>query len=103
MPAVLVRKKTPILEAMQWTMKNSEEVLRWAAGCPGAEGMKIVQHSYPNDPAPRWELELPASGYAISEGHWVIKNEYGDLNGRSQLSFSEQYERVKGDAPWSTL
>ena len=81
------RKKPVVIEAMQFTGRNDEEV----AAFTGRAGYD------PDDKAPSWIIDTLEGRMLANPGDWIIKGVAGEFYPCKPDIFEQTYERVEED------
>ena len=86
------RKKPVVIEAMQWTGKNTDEILQWCEGTATYEAMSsgsnaIVIQTLESD-------NIQQTRHAASKGDWIIKGVKGEFYPCKPDIFEQVYEPV---------
>ncbi len=91
---VLIRRKFPPVEAMQFNAVNAVEIISWA--CGGWENatdicIKLIPTDKEGEFAQSLEITETSRGSALT-GDWVLRYPDGRLDIVSEQDFSERYE-----------
>lgn len=103
------RKKTIVIEAMQWDGQNADAVVRWAQGdwnvpppfAPNGDSIWIKQKVLDPDADPvkcLWYLVIPTleGNQEVSPGDWIIRGIAGELYLCKPDIFAATYESEAG-------
>jgi len=86
------RKKPVVIEAIQWSGKNTDEVLQWCEGCATYEPMSsgnnvVVIETLESD-------SIYSTRHAASKNDWIIKGVKGEFYPCKPDIFEQTYEKV---------
>ena len=105
MPMIVVRKKTPAVEAMQWTGNNTAEVIEWAQGGWAEKGIWIKQQWFPDKEStlllmlPDIDQPVPVGGYLVkSRGQQLVNKDSVYIEGGDAEWFAKRYEIINKEA-----
>ncbi len=91
------RKKPEVIEAMQLSAQNREEICKWInGGVSGASKPKLRLKAWYYDDSASDELYLDAIDCTkcATTGDYIIKHENGLVDAWEQKQFESLYERV---------
>lgn len=97
------RKKSDVIEAMQWDGENADAVVQWAQGdwktsnnMQGGDGaIWLKQKVMPdNHDIAVWRLVIPTFGgeQDAAPGDWVVRGPTGVLSVISEAEFASKFE-----------